>query len=300
VRQVNVEDLFFFPGYEPVPEPDRKEPLTENELQDVKALFTKDYAPGLDKFLETDWYSQYGLEHLLHDEPLTRTFAHMIGQFRTVPGNDSPGLTRVRSLEVKVVWQLFCLCRVPPPTMNGSGAPPADQYQPIEVVKRLEVFETLITGHFTDSNPVMQIRYDAQLGRDKYFQVEFWRLVGEFISTRPPPLFSSSSAAAATADTDPATAQKLERILYDARAILYMLENRDVLYSVMIARHVGPRVPEFPGEMVDPPRDPDPENVYTKLWIAKKFIENESQGQGTTQVVQRCCDMAVRSWTVWR
>jgi len=294
VRQVSVEDLFFFPGYEPVSEPDRKEPLTENELQDVKALFSKDYAPGLDKFLETDWYSRYGLEHLLHDAPLTRTFAHMIGQFRTVPGNDSSGLTRVRSLEVKVVWQLFCLCRVAPPTMNGSGTPPTDQYQPIEVVKRLEVFEALVTGHFTDANPVMQIRYDPQLGRDKFFQVEFWRLVGDFVSTRTP-------SAAASADTDAAnTPQNLERILYDARAILYMLENRDVLYSVMIARHVGPRVLEFPGDMVDPPRDPDPENVYTKLWIAKKFIENESQGQGTTQVVQRCCDMAVRSWTMWR
>jgi len=285
VQQVSIEDLFFFPDFEPVPEPDRKESLSENELQGIKAVFTKDYAPGLDEFMETDWYSRHGLGKLLQNESLARTFAHMISQFKTVPGNDSTGLTRVRSLEVKVVWQLFCLCRVPPPPTNDAGPPPADLHQPIEVVKRLEVFRTLNTGHFADSNPTMEIRYDTQLGRDKYFQIEFWRLVGEFISTRP--------------SDDPTISQKLERNLYDARSILYMLENRDVLYSVMIARHVGPKIAEFP-DRTEPPQDSNPENAFTKLYIAKKFIENESQGQGTTQPVQRCCDTAMRSWMMWR
>ena len=36
----------------------------------------------------------------------------------------------------------------------------------------------------------------------------------------------------------------------------------------------------------------------TKLRVARRFVESEANGKGTSQVVQRVCGMVVRGWTV--
>ena len=78
-----------------------------------------------------------------------------------------------------------------------------------------------------------------------------------------------------------------------------MLENRDVLYSLAVARHIGGRLVEF-----HPPRPvisqtDDPNDDVKKLAVAQLFISQEDQ-KGTTQVIQRVCSMAMRSWILQR
>ena len=73
------------------------------------------------------------------------------------------------------------------------------------------------------------------------------------------------------------------------------MENRDVLYSIAIARHVGGRLLEFhPPNRVQAATD-DPNDEVKKLQVACDFVAAEDQ-RGTTQVIQRVCGMAMRGW----
>lgn len=45
--------------------------------------------------------------------------------------------------------------------------------------------------------------------------------------------------------TGPMVLPEINEALASMRAILAMLESRDVLYSIAIARHIGGRMPDF-------------------------------------------------------
>ena len=80
------------------------------------------------------------------------------------------------------------------------------------------------------------------------------------------------------------------------RNILNVLENRDVLYSMAIARHFGGRQADFYPDRLLVSTSNDPEDVIAKLVVAQRFITQE-ESTGTTQVVQQLCGMARKSWT---
>ncbi len=255
---------------------------------EVKLLYAKDYAPGIDRFLETTWYSSKGPSRLLSDSRVCEMFAYLIQQLRNVTSGDYEGMRRMQALEARLVWNLMCLSRTAnATTANGSHgtAPRAeDDLQLLEARKRLDVFEHLIIGGVAESNPVQPLRYPANLPPTKLYEIEFWRLLGQYVSM---------------ADDEANSAKELDDTLNQCRNILNQTENRDVLYSIAIARHLGTRVAEFP-EGPQQPFSNDDSDVRTKLFIAKKFIEDEASGKGTTQVIQRLCGMAVRSWAAFR
>jgi hypothetical protein len=73
------------------------------------------------------------------------------------------------------------------------------------------------------------------------------------------------------------------------------MENRDVLYSMAIARYIGGRLIEYnPPHRVQAQTD-DPNDDVKKLQVAHDFVSAEDKN-GTTQVIQRVCGMAIRSW----
>ncbi len=285
-QPIPIDSLFEIGGHAPSPVPPNYGPVPASVIEEIKVLYSRDYAPGLDRWLETNWYSTKGFSRLMADTRVLEMFAHLLEQFRTVQ-NDYEGLRRLPSLEARLVWNLFCLCRAPSAaTSNGAnGTTPGgvDQHTQ-EVLKRLEVFEYLVTNRTVETNPAEQIALPPRPDYWKDLEVKFWRYLGTVVSRRP---------------QDPDGARVIQYSLGECRNLLGQLENRDVIYSMAIARHVGPRVPEFPNNLHQPYNNDDADE-RTKLFIAKRFIEDEAQGKGTTQVIQRLCDMSIKSWQALR
>ena len=78
--------------------------------------------------------------------------------------------------------------------------------------------------------------------------------------------------------------------------VLDGLENRDVLYSMAVLRHLGPR-------HLQPLARGEPPGVYpherAQVAVAKKFVEDQASGWGTTQVVQRVAGMVLTGLNHW-
>lgn len=175
-----------------------------------------------------------------------------------------------------------------PNTTNGQASHPEVDDDVKDAAARLEVFEKLISGEYLDPEPELKTEnttngtaFEEQL---KYREREFWRLVSTFLTVR---------------DDEASSAKEIDDTLGSCRSLLDSRENRDVVYSIAIARHVGQRMAEFPNNIQQPASN-DEQDARTKLYVAKKFIEDEANGKGTNQVIQRLCGMAMRSWTVRR
>lgn len=160
-----------------------------------------------------------------------------------------------------------------------------------DAAKRFEIFENLILGQYFDSKPEPEPTPEPTAARNgtvfeeqqRTRERDFWRLIRTFLSIH---------------DDEASSAKEIDDTLAQCRQLLDSKENRDVLYSIVIARHLGARVAEFPNNLPQP--QDNEENDDKKLFVAKNFIESEAGGKGTNQVFQRVCGMAVRSWTMPR
>ena len=245
------------------------------------------YAPGIDKFLETKWFVQRGMIYLMRNKRLCDQFSALIQRYamdQTHPSYyQNWGITQ--SLEATVVWAMIAMCR-----QGASNSPVEEQDAKDGVhdaVKRMEIFENLVTGDYLDSSSApLQVAEDsngtALNDQLKSRERDFWRLVHTFLTIR---------------DDEASSAKEIDDTLTSCRGLLDSRENRDVIYSVMVARHVGARISEFPDNLQQPANN-DEGDAMTKVHVAKKFIEDEANGKGTNQVVQRLCGMALRSWSV--
>ena len=201
-------------------------------------------------------------------------------------------LAVTHSLEATVVWAMMGMCRQVASAPNSTNG----QVDELEVkdgvqdaAKRLELFESLVTGDYLDSQsapPQLDTESNGTAFNNqlKSRENDFWRLVHTFLTIR---------------DDEASAAKEIDDTLTSCRGLLDSKENRDVIYSVMIARHIGARMAEFPDNLEQPATN-DEEESKNRLFVAKKFIEEESMGKGTNQVVQRLCGMAARSWQMRR
>ncbi|KAI9713967.1 MAG: hypothetical protein M1820_000697 [Bogoriella megaspora] len=295
--RLKMDELFALNNAAPSLPPPRTEPLPPDLIEEAKTIYEREYATGLDRLLETTWYSTTGLMRLTHYTQLVEEIDFALSEMRRVPSEDHDGQRRLESLEAKLVWDLACMCRMAPPTgFSPTPRDPEDQAKLAEVQIRLGIVEGLLCS----SNPVglgqngadsVDFRKPTAYPEPKtqqivYFSREFWRYLGLYVSYPP-------------ADPSPQTARYVEDTLTNMRGILQMLENRDVLYSIAIARHYGSRMPEFPDQGPSA-LSTDDTDVRNKVNVAKRFCEDESNGKGTTQVIQRICGMAVRGWSLWK
>lgn len=206
--------------------------------------------------------------------------------------------------------------------------------------KRLEIVEALITGEGLPADPTnLAFTADQATSTDevksnnttpfedqlKGRELAFWKCLHTFLSASTAsssssrPLPSSSSASnnndTSPVDTDSASAaaaatKEVDDAVTSCRSFLDSRENRDVLYSIMVARHIGAKLAEqylqaknkdaanasAPGATPVMPTSNDEADNRNKVYVAKKFIEDEAAGKGTNQVVQRLCAMVARSW----
>ena len=329
VKRTRIEDLFVLNGCPP-PQLPAPTAIPEAMQKEMIQIYTTVYAPAIDKFLEVNWYASRGEKHFLANGPLCDLFMNLIPRFTVDPRD--PGYPQycaaTMSLEASVIWALMGMCRtaaVAPALSSTEGeqtasdssvkAEPAFDEEDVKegvqfAVKRLEILEALLTGEYlapdsVDDNPLLDHNTNNG-GRDsggartngntpfsdqlKAREVSFWGLIHAFLTLR---------------DDEAATAKEIDDAITAARGLLDSRENRDVIYSIVIARHLGNRLAEATpagkdgGKPEQPqlqPENNDEEDAKTKLSVAIRFLEDEAGGKGTNQIVQRVSGMATRSW----
>ncbi|KAK5134965.1 hypothetical protein LTR08_005917 [Meristemomyces frigidus] len=269
VVPLTMDDLFSLddvsPQYQKREAPAPISPATQREIAD---FYTFHFAPGLDRVLETDYYTVHGLSHLQLDAALEDFVSQCLDQFRVRP-DDAKASSQIRSLEARLVWHLAVM-----PRSSSSH---------LDLVARIDTLEALLTGQFIDASSVPSFPQHTT-EQPKYNEQAFWHNLGRFVSIhdeRP----------------DPSATKQVNDVLGAMRGILGMLENRDVLYSMAVARHIGGRMPEFHPHRHLVASTNDPNDELNKLKVAHQFVESENQ-RGTTEVIQRFCGMALRSWAL--
>ncbi|KAL6717919.1 hypothetical protein ACLMJK_004004 [Lecanora helva] len=298
-KKTKIEELLCLRGYPPPP-PAPPTPLADAVKHEIRKIWNAAYAPGMDKFLETRWFLTRGLTHLMENSRLCNQFAALLARFAATYSNHPDPHTyhyscTTQSLEATVVWAMMSMCR----QVSGKSKSETETIDEQDIkegvhdaARRLEAFETLITGEYLDTDTAPPPSSEAEpngTGLDNQLKTRsqnFWSHLHTFLTLH---------------DDEASSAKEIDDTLAVCRQLLDSRENRDVIYSIMIARHVGARMAEFfPNNMQGQQAESNDEEISkNKLIVAKKFIEDQ-EIKGTNQVVQRLCGMAVRSWSLKR
>lgn len=280
MKPIYIDELFALNNTQPSYQHyDVPSPVSSEHRQAVTDFYNFHYGPGLDKVFETTWYMQHGLSHLMNNAVLSDFVAQCTDQFKT---NDDSRKRALPSLESRLVWQLAIMPRSAYNSANGAQS----STHLHALLPRIDVVEKLLTGQFLETNRVPPQPSAPQQKEPNqnaiYNEQAFWHNLGKFVSLRDD-------------KADASTLKDVNDTLSAMRGILGMLENRDVLYSLAIARHIGGRMAEFHPERRLVATTNDPNDDLNKLIVAHRFVETEDQ-RGTNQVIQRICGMSIRSW----
>ena len=283
--------------------------LDAQQRDEIKNLYTTIYASGIDKFLETRWFSSRGLTHLLENPILCEKYKVLLSRFNITAASDYRGNLITQSLEAHVIWDTFLLARQVSASINTTNDPNAtvevnDGVH--EAAKRVEVFEALVTNQRLDpANAINDAQaqssstttpsgtpkpaLDDQLrNRER----DFWRNTSRFCTLKDDSKPSSENPN-----------EEIEKVLKDMRVLLDSRENRDIIYSIAVVRQVAHQLAE---KAIADEKDQrgssqsvgnNEEDPRTKVSVARNFIHSESAGKGTTQVAQRVCGMAIMTWS---
>lgn len=273
-RAVSIDGLYG--SKEPPGSPRGANSVSGNQPEEIKMMFLREYARGIDQLLETDWYSKKGLVQLMQDGKLRSTFAGLLELMRTTTANDYEAIQKIPPIESKIIWKLMCMPRVIFDRAKNDQTNPFSDTQLQEVLHRLQIVEALICNITLDGTLASGLPRANDPTMNKYDrQLKFWRFVGELLTVSPH------------------QRDRVDSYLFELRKMLDIYENRDVLYSIAVVRRFAlapPPEPKTLAEAAKITRD------IRSQKIAKKFIEDEAAHKGTTQVMQRICGMVVRSW----
>ena len=285
-KALHVNDLLSLRGIAPPP-PHPITTLPAGRLEEIQAVFLATYAPAIDKLLEVRWYSEKALQYLMADNQLMADYSALINAFNDWNLSDGNTLARLESFEASIIWRSMILCRQAPSYENGQYG---SDWNLLAASTRLSALEALLSWNHLEMNMLSRsLGMDAATPPnppDQFMtrQLDFWEHIGTFLTLH---------------DDEAIAAKEIDDTLGYARQLLDTYENRDIIYSIVIARHLGQRCTDFPTSLPKVGTSNEKES-NTKLFVAQKFIEEEAEGKGTTQIYKRICCMAVRSWWVAR
>lgn len=279
VRHVTIDQLFALNEVPPrFQMRDQPPPNSIPSMRDVEDFYRLHYAQGLDRLFETPWYSQRGWHHLQQDPPLLDFVSQCAEQMKG-RSDDAASVHALQSLEARLVWQLALM-----PRFAYRAGKFSDQIT-LDALPRIETVERLLTGQYVSQTQVPPPpAAEHQNDHAKYNERNFWHSLGKLASIRDD-------------NSDPNSTHQINDCLSVMRGILGMMENRDVLYSLAVARHIGGRMPDFHPQRPIVAVTNDANDDVNKFKVAHQFVESEDQ-RGTTQVIQRVCGMAMRGWVL--
>lgn len=261
--------------------------LTPQMREEVRYMYIHEYADGLNKLFETQWYTTHGLERLFANYELCRLFADTLELFAK---SHEYELTRQMPLrECKLVFDLMKLPRQVPYANSAD-------VELQTLLGRLTAVECLITGRTQLSSPTS---IGALQTKAEPRQSMFWKHLGDAISQ------STLCEAHWGLPTVPYARENSREALVRMACVLDKIEARDFLYSGALIRHVGP--PLFKSRSSQP-ADTGTTTTLHDFWtlgereqtvVAKKFLEDVASGNGTTQVIMRLGGAIIRSWRYW-
>ncbi|KAF3766730.1 hypothetical protein M406DRAFT_254593 [Cryphonectria parasitica EP155] len=271
--KMKVDDLVAMSGAAP---PETNLMPTPQSVEELTRIYYEIYAPGLCHFFESRWFNFKTEGHnpvsiLLHNRPLISLLGSFLVSLHTV--NADPVHTAFCShIETRVVWALTKLAYT---TQLGANTPrddPLPDDNASEARNRVCVVETLLEGEDLTTNPLLPPPRNADPQRRKEY--DFWYSLAE--SLRLPD----------RADRH----QLLQRM----RMLLDGRENRDLLYSLAIIRHLAPEYETgWEDRVPDHLNEKDPLN---QLHVAIQFVKAESSPTGgTTNVVRHFAHLAIKA-----
>lgn len=261
--------------------------LSPSRIEEVRQLYVW-YAVGLDKLLECQWFQVQGAAYAMASPRIVGFYSTLLDGFYSPDVHDPAVIARLEVLEARIVWESLCLCRTAraqePAKGGNTGAKPDPQL--VYAVKRLSIVEALMTGTIIDSNPLARHHYPEDdpsvpppgiAGQIKNRELQFWESMGDYL---------------AITNEDPNANLKRDHALLMARAYLDTLENRDVIYSIGIVRHIS----KFKPKKFKLPTATDEKDAAAKLYVACRFLEDELNGKASTQATKRLSMLMVRYW----
>lgn len=273
-------------------------PPSESDMSEIMSAWRSQYSGMLDSFFETQWYSQTGDSWLAHSGETLSFFADCNRLFKSRPSAGSVQAIGIPSVEARLMWLLAELPRAAWAARKAADAQLAD------LLHRLDVVDALLTGAILPPNlvPPAPAPSKSSTPSAEFLSHNFWHHLGNFCAaddTLPPP--SQTPAAYPHHQQNPhhhhlveQQQQQLTSSMLAMRQILSVLENRDVLYSIAVARHFGGRLERLDLERLPAGPDPiDTEHPFAKLSVALRFLADEEVG-GTTAVVRGIAGMARR------
>ncbi|KAL1996564.1 hypothetical protein VTN49DRAFT_7429 [Thermomyces lanuginosus] len=287
-EKVKIQDLFALRGIPPPPHYPIA-PIPQVRLNTIQAVYHQYYAPAIDKFLETRWFREQGLSLLLTNAQLMAQYSALLDLFDDPKIKlEPPVMWRAESCEALVVWETMCIIRTARQmVLNGNPSPPNPDQELMTAANRFDVLEALITDDHLRENPlrddlaralpVNEKSLDDQL---RLRSLNFWNSIGHFLTLY---------------DNEASSAVEIDETLARARDVLDEMENRDVIYSFAIGRHLGQRLTDYQQNKPPEGTSEDERDPYTKLYVAQRFIQQQSSN-GTNQIVQRLCGMVCRLW----
>jgi white-opaque regulator 2 len=260
------------------PAPKLPSPPTQATLDEIRNLYAEIYAPGLDAFFESKWFTLDSTSELLMSSyPVIDMLAGFLSIVGNADQNNKVAMNDSANLEFRVVWDLACLANTNEARLNTpSTFSPCDDGA--EARHRVSVLDTLLSGGSFQENPL--VRPPPQGDYQRLRELDFWYHIGEFLLVQP----------AEGQPTDEALGRR-DQILARLRTLLDGRENRDVLYSIAIMRALSP---EFSSDFESSlPPHLDESDPKSKLAVARQFIQDEAKVTGgTTNIVRRFSELA--------
>lgn len=247
-------------------------------IEEVTKIYYEVYVPGLCQFFESQWYNfksqgSNSIAIFLNNKTVISLFADFLNALNNVSKGDPGQIAYSSNLETRIVWALTTLAYSISPGINTPRDDPLPNDDATELRGRLVVFDTLLSGNSLSFNPLMPTPKNADAHQRKEY--DFWFCLAEFLGQQDP--------------------RERDRYLTKIRTLLDGRENRDLLYSIAIARELAPRFgPGYENKVPDHLDEREPRN---KFHVATQFIKSELTATGgTTNIVRRFALIAAKAF----
>lgn len=237
-------------------------------LDSIRKVYDIAFAPGLDKLLEsgqTKWFARQGFGWLCADRAQLGNMLAYLTLVSNHADTASENAT-LASQEARVTWSLLELCVRP----DHDGGEEADK-----LARRCRALESILTGE-PFSSPTASladfVHQDEAEPEPKNSALEkqlatrsdeFWKLVEAAAASQGPERDGISPAA-----------------VQDCRRYLDGMENRDIIYSILLlaskSRGNG--------------------DLTSERELAKRYLDSQANGRATNQVFATISGMALRAF----